>query len=98
MAPFRGPHGPRFFVLAASALQTPVLAFTQTGELDSHRFSVHPLCMASKTISLEIDAYERLKAARLHHESFSQTVRRIVPPPAKHACDLLARAKSGKWG
>ena len=54
--------------------------------------------MASKTISLETDAYERLKAARLHYESFSQTVRRIVPPPAKQARDLLARVKSEKWG
>jgi predicted CopG family antitoxin len=54
--------------------------------------------MTSKTISLELDAYERLKAARLHYESFSQTIRRIVPPPAKLARELLARAKSGNWG
>jgi predicted CopG family antitoxin len=54
--------------------------------------------MASKTISLETDAYERLKAARLHYESFSQTIRRIVPPPARLARELLSKAKSGKWG
>ena len=63
-----------------------------------HRESVYSLCMASKTISLEIDAYERLKAARLHYESFSQTIRRIVPPPARLARELLSKAKSGKWG
>ena len=35
--------------------------------LDLHGVSVYSLCMGSKTISLEIDAYERLKAARLTH-------------------------------
>ncbi|MDE0220221.1 MAG: antitoxin VapB family protein [Spirochaetaceae bacterium] len=32
--------------------------------------------MATKTISLELDAYERLKAAKRPGESFSATVRR----------------------
>ncbi len=37
--------------------------------------------MATKTISLEIDAYERLKAAkRRSRESFSEVVRRAVWP------------------
>ncbi len=63
-----------------------------------HRMSVYPLCMASRTISLEVDAYERLKAARLEHESFSQAVRRLIPPPPGRARDLLSRAKSAEWG
>ena len=54
--------------------------------------------MGSKTISLEIDAYERLKAARLEHESFSQAVRRLVPPPPGRAGDLLSRARATDWG
>jgi predicted CopG family antitoxin len=54
--------------------------------------------MSSKTISLEVDAYERLKAARLKHESFSEAVRRLVPPPPGRAADLLARAKDSRWG
>jgi len=54
--------------------------------------------MGSKTISLEIDAYERLKAARLEHESFSQAVRRLVPPPPGRAGDLLSRARAADWG
>jgi predicted CopG family antitoxin len=54
--------------------------------------------MSSKTISLEVDAYERLKAARLKHESFSQAVRRLVPPPPGRAAELLARAKTRGWG
>ena len=60
--------------------------------------SVYFLCMGSKTISLEIDAYERLKAARLEHESFSQAVRRLVPPPPGRAGSLLSRAKAADWG
>lgn len=54
--------------------------------------------MASKTISLEVDAYELLKSARLEHESFSQAVRRLVPPAPGRATDLLASVKSGKFG
>lgn len=60
--------------------------------------SVYNLCMASRTISLEVDAYERLKAARLQHESFSQAVRRLIPSPPGRARDLLVRAKSNEWG
>ncbi|MFQ5741695.1 MAG: antitoxin VapB family protein, partial [Acidobacteriota bacterium] len=45
--------------------------------LDREDSSMHDRCMATKTISLELDAYEKLKAARLHpRESFSSVVRR----------------------
>jgi len=55
--------------------------------------------MASKTISLEVDAYERLKATRIRGESFSAVVRRItLPPPKATAADLLADVKSGLFG
>jgi len=37
---------------------------------------MHESCMAIKTISLELDAYEKLKAAKRAGESFSQVVRR----------------------
>lgn len=38
---------------------------------------MHDPCMATKTISLELDAYEKLrKAKRSERESFSQVVRR----------------------
>ena len=63
-----------------------------------HRIYVYPLCMASRTISLEVDAYEQLKAAPLEHESFSQAVRRLIPRPPGRARHLLARAKSKDWG
>lgn len=55
--------------------------------------------MPSKTISLEIDAYRRLKATQRSGESFSAVVRRItLPPPKATAADLLADMKSGKFG
>lgn len=55
--------------------------------------------MPSKTISLEVDAYNRLKAARRDGESFSEVVRRITLPPAKATgADLLAEVKAGKFG
>jgi len=55
--------------------------------------------MPSKTISLEVDAYERLKATRVRGESFSAVVRRItLPRPKATAADLLADVKSGQFG
>ena len=42
---------------------------------------MHDSCMATKTISLELDAYERLRRARrTPSESFSSVVRRAVFP------------------
>ena len=55
--------------------------------------------MPSKTISLEIDAYNRLRATRRAGESFSAVVRRITLPAAKAtAADLLKEMKSGAFG
>lgn len=55
--------------------------------------------MPSKTISLEVDAYDRLKSTRRAGESFSDVVRRITLPPSKAtAADLLKEMKSGTFG
>ncbi len=37
--------------------------------------------MATKTISIDMAAYERLTAARRGNESFSRVIRRLVPAP-----------------
>jgi len=55
--------------------------------------------MATKTISLEIDAYEKLKAAkRSPRESFSEVVRRArwsdTPLTAER---LLSLVSAGRW-
>ncbi len=39
---------------------------------------MHDSCMATKTISLELDAYEKLAAAKVGRESFSSVVRRCI--------------------
>ncbi|MBS0398171.1 MAG: hypothetical protein JSR95_05765 [Proteobacteria bacterium] len=54
--------------------------------------------MASKTISLKIDAYERLRLAKRPRESFSEVIRRIVPPVKGVAENLANRVQEGNWG
>jgi len=58
---------------------------------------VRDSCMPTKTITLELDAYEKLKAAKRGRESFSSVVRRcILPEGPKTGAALLdyLRARS----
>ena len=55
--------------------------------------------MATKTISIELDVYERLRSLKATpSESFSQVLRRELPGPDYWtAKDLLNAIDSGKW-
>jgi len=53
---------------------------------------VYGSCMATKTISLELDAYEKLRAAKRAGESFSAVVRR-----ASFEDELLTGEKLRAW-
>ena len=37
--------------------------------------------MATKSITIDVEAYERLKRLKKPNESFSQTIKRVVPRP-----------------
>lgn len=37
--------------------------------------------MATKTISIDLEAHDRLKQAKQHNESFSQVIKRKIAPP-----------------
>jgi len=61
---------------------------------------MHGACMATKTISIDLSAYERLTRARVHEsESFSKVIKRALWPTPKSsgraiadALDTMARA------
>jgi len=57
---------------------------------------MHDPCMATKTISIEIDAYELLvREKRDPKESFSRVIRRVLlERPALTAGDLLEAMKA----
>ena len=47
-------------------------------------------CMATKTISLDLESYERLRAARVdERESFSRVIKRAVWPPREGTAGAL---------
>lgn len=56
---------------------------------------MHYSCMATKTITLELDAYDKLRAAKHGRESFSSVVRRvIIPGKTRSGAEVIAYLKS----
>ena len=60
---------------------------------------MHGASLATKTISLELDAYESLKASKRHpRESFSEVVRRLVQPKTSiTGKQLFDRLQEGRF-
>jgi hypothetical protein len=59
--------------------------------VDQDARTTHAAYMATKTISIEIDAYELLLREKRPKESFSRVIRRVLTErPALTAGDLLA--------
>ena len=54
-------------------------------------------CMATKTISIEVDVYELLKELKISpSESFSEVIRRTVPKRARSVREIRALYDAGE--
>ena len=62
------------------------------GQIDNRQISCMDSCIATKTISLELDAYELLRRAKKPGESFSGVVRRAHFGPCDSSGSSILKA------
>lgn len=62
--------------------------------VDYLAMQVYGTCMAVKTITIDMDAYERLAARKRPGESFSQVIKRTLTNERYTAANLLANMES----
>lgn len=71
-------------------------ASVTTVRLDRHPRACTYTCMATKTISIDLEAYERLRRARrTRSESFSMVIKRASWPTPPRTAGALLKAMDG---
>ena len=90
-------HSPELWV-SWTFYPLKTLGVLDFGALTFPDFPCMDPCMATKTISLELDAYERLKQAKRGNESFSSVVRRARFEPEPCSGEAILKETAARYG